>query len=45
MEKVICDNEAFDADLVIVGIGIIPYSELAEIAGFACDNGITVDER
>ena len=45
VERVVCDNDVFDADLVIVGIGIIPNSELAEKAGIACENGITVDER
>ncbi|WP_421842173.1 NAD(P)/FAD-dependent oxidoreductase [Marinobacter algicola] len=31
------------ADLVIVGIGIIPNTELAETAGLPVDNGILVD--
>lgn len=43
--KVCCDNgEYFDADLVIVGVGVIPNVELAEAAGLAVENGITVDE-
>lgn len=43
--KVYCDNgEYFDADLVIVGVGVIPNVELAEAAGLAVENGITVDE-
>jgi 3-phenylpropionate/trans-cinnamate dioxygenase ferredoxin reductase component len=43
--RVLCDNgTAYDADLVIVGIGIIPNTELAEAAGLKCDNGIVVDE-
>jgi 3-phenylpropionate/trans-cinnamate dioxygenase ferredoxin reductase subunit len=32
------------ADMVVVGIGLLPNVELAESAGIACDNGITVDE-
>lgn len=36
---------SFAADLVIVGIGIIPNTELAADAGLECDNGIVVDEH
>ena len=32
------------ADLVVVGIGLLPNVELAQSAGIACDDGITVDE-
>jgi 3-phenylpropionate/trans-cinnamate dioxygenase ferredoxin reductase component len=32
------------ADLVIVGIGIVPVTELAQAAGLACEDGICVDE-
>lgn len=46
VEKVLCgDAGEFDADLVIVGIGIIPNVELAETAGLECDNGIVVDDH
>lgn len=38
------DDEVLPADLVIVGVGIKPNSELAAEAGLAVDNGITVDE-
>ncbi len=38
------DGTLVPADLVIVGIGIVPNSELAEAAGLVCDNGIAVDE-
>lgn len=38
------DGEEIPADLVIVGIGVSPNTELAERAGLAVDNGILVDE-
>jgi 3-phenylpropionate/trans-cinnamate dioxygenase ferredoxin reductase subunit len=34
-----------EADLILVGIGAIPNTELAESAGVECDNGILVDEQ
>ncbi|MEM7080464.1 MAG: FAD-dependent oxidoreductase [Pseudomonadota bacterium] len=44
--EVLCNNGVrFPADLVIVGIGIIPNVELAEAAGLRCDNGIVVDDH
>jgi apoptosis-inducing factor 3 len=36
-------GEKLSADLVIVGIGVTPTSELAEKAGLATENGITVN--
>jgi 3-phenylpropionate/trans-cinnamate dioxygenase ferredoxin reductase subunit len=33
------------ADLVVMGVGVLPNDELARTAGLACDNGIVVDER
>ncbi len=43
--SVLCGDKSIPADLVIVGIGIIPNIELAEAAGLACENGITVDDH
>jgi 3-phenylpropionate/trans-cinnamate dioxygenase ferredoxin reductase subunit len=40
----LADGSEVPADLVIIGIGIIPNVEIADAAGIACDNGITVDE-
>ncbi|WEZ85587.1 FAD-dependent oxidoreductase (plasmid) [Rhizobium sp. 32-5/1] len=37
------DGSAIDADLLVVGIGSIPNTELATEAGLATDNGIAVD--
>ena len=44
VENVLCGDLSIPADIIIVGIGIIPNIELAETAGLACDNGIIVDE-
>jgi 3-phenylpropionate/trans-cinnamate dioxygenase ferredoxin reductase subunit len=38
------DGTRLPADLVIVGVGIVPRTELAEQLGLACANGIVVDE-
>jgi 3-phenylpropionate/trans-cinnamate dioxygenase ferredoxin reductase subunit len=38
-------GERIPADLVIVGVGIIPNTEIASAAGLACDNGILVDDH
>jgi len=40
---VLDDGSRVPADLVIVGIGLIPNTELAAQAGLAVDNGIVVD--
>ena len=32
-----------DTDLVLVGVGVIPNTELAESIGLECDNGVRVD--
>lgn len=45
VEAVLCGEQRFPADLVIIGIGIIPNVELAEAAGIDCDNGIRVDDH
>ncbi len=45
LESVICKSgKRFLADLVIIGIGITPNTELAEAAGIPVDDGIIVDE-
>ena len=45
VERVVCGETSIEADLVIVGIGIIPNTELASDAGLTCDNGIVVDDH
>jgi 3-phenylpropionate/trans-cinnamate dioxygenase ferredoxin reductase subunit len=45
VSKVLCGDTSVDADLVIVGIGIIPNVELAEAAGLEIGNGIIVDDH
>jgi 3-phenylpropionate/trans-cinnamate dioxygenase ferredoxin reductase component len=32
------------ADIVIVGVGVVPAAEIAAAAGITCDNGIVTDE-
>ena len=44
--KVQCnDGSEFAADLVIIGVGILPNTELAEAAGLKIDNGIVVNSQ
>ena len=37
------DGSEYAADLVIIGVGILPNTELAEVAGLQVDNGIVVN--
>lgn len=39
------DGELIPADMVVVGVGIVPNDELADQAGLDVDNGIVVDEH
>ena len=41
----LADGDRIDADLVVVGIGVVPNVELALDAGLACDNGIVVNQN
>ncbi|MEX2291594.1 MAG: FAD-dependent oxidoreductase [Mycobacteriales bacterium] len=40
---VLTDGTELPADLVVVGVGVAPRTELAEQLGLACDGGIVVD--
>jgi 3-phenylpropionate/trans-cinnamate dioxygenase ferredoxin reductase component len=35
----------FAADVVVIGVGVLPSTGLAAAAGLACDNGIAVDQH
>ena len=37
-------GERIPADVVLIGVGVVPNAELAEDAELACDDGIVVDE-
>jgi 3-phenylpropionate/trans-cinnamate dioxygenase ferredoxin reductase subunit len=39
------DGTRIDADLVVVAVGVVPRTRLAEAAGLDVDDGILVDER
>ena len=40
---VLADGTELAADLVVVGVGVVPRTELAECIGLECDGGIVVD--
>lgn len=45
VEKVICeDGSVIAADLVVIGVGVSPNTDLAELAGLQVDGGIVVNE-
>lgn len=44
VDEVVCsDGQSFPADMVIIGIGVIPNTELAQDVGLDIDNGIVVN--
>jgi 3-phenylpropionate/trans-cinnamate dioxygenase ferredoxin reductase subunit len=44
--RVVCeDGSSYDADVVLVGVGVSPRDELARDAGVACGIGIEVDQH
>jgi len=46
VKSVITDNEQkIVADFVVIGVGILPNTELAEAAGLEVDDGIIVDDQ
>jgi NADPH-dependent 2,4-dienoyl-CoA reductase/sulfur reductase-like enzyme len=44
-DVVLDDGTTMPADLIVVGIGVIPRVDLAEQAGLSIDEGILVDDR
>ena len=40
----LADGTTINTDMVVIGVGVLPATELAEAAGLAVDNGIVVDE-
>ena len=45
VEQVICSGGlSIQADLLVIGAGVIPNIELAKESGLSCDNGISVNE-
>jgi 3-phenylpropionate/trans-cinnamate dioxygenase ferredoxin reductase subunit len=40
----LADGSTIKADMVVIGVGVLPATELAEAAGLTVDNGIVVDE-
>lgn len=38
------DGRTWPADVVVVGVGMVPNDDLARAAGIACDRGIIVDD-
>jgi NAD(P)H-nitrite reductase len=46
VRAVVCaDGSEHPADLVLVGVGVVPADELAADAGLRCEDGIVVDEH
>ncbi|HKY18399.1 MAG TPA: FAD-dependent oxidoreductase [Rhizomicrobium sp.] len=45
VERVIAGGQSYEADIVLVGIGVIPCDGLAAHAGLASEDGIVVDQN
>jgi 3-phenylpropionate/trans-cinnamate dioxygenase ferredoxin reductase subunit len=43
-EVVLSDGTVLAAEVVVVGVGVVPRTELAEAAGLDLENGVVVDE-
>ncbi len=45
VERVVCaDGSTYETDLLVIGVGAQPHTQLAGDAGLECDNGIVVDQ-
>jgi 3-phenylpropionate/trans-cinnamate dioxygenase ferredoxin reductase subunit len=45
VRKVVSGGHEYAADIVVVGVGIVPDNTLAASAGLRCENGLWVDEH
>jgi 3-phenylpropionate/trans-cinnamate dioxygenase ferredoxin reductase component len=46
VRAVVCeDGSEHPADIVIVGVGVVPVDDLAQAAGLECQNGVVVDQH
>ena len=45
LETIRAGGKSYPADVVLVGIGIVPNDELARESGLGCEDGIVVDEK
>ncbi|MGH6893094.1 MAG: NAD(P)/FAD-dependent oxidoreductase [Dongiaceae bacterium] len=45
VEIALADGTSISADLLVIGIGAVPVTDLARNAGLAIENGIAVDEQ
>ncbi len=45
VERIRAGGQTYDADIVLVGIGVLPNDELATHAGLAAQDGIVVDQN
>jgi len=45
IERVVCDDARYDADIVVIGAGALPNVELAREAALAVEDGIAVDAQ
>ena len=45
VQRIKAGGQTYEADIVLVGIGVIACQELAEAAGLACTDGIVVDQN
>ena len=45
VQRVIAGGQSYDADIVLVGIGVVPCDELAVRCGLASTDGIVVDQN
>jgi len=45
VQRIKAGGQTYEADIVLVGIGVVPCDELAVHAGLGCEDGIVVDQN